>query len=251
MRMGPTKVCEEMANLIQAQKDDDTFVVYPQHGAVSIDAPIAAGKALCDLIGVDLDGALVAFARLHRKTTKPYAKNLLRVRGIHRGMSKVVGRSGIYFIGKPQSTRSLGGLEMKKVVALAALALAVPSLALAAKPPAPGNSQNSHGKAAPKVMYVLRGTITAYTAASGTTNGSVSLLVNSANHHGATLKSQTLTFPISSSTKVVLHDGAAVAVNDKGVVKVRGPKNLAPTDNLATVLQALTAFQVIDQGPAS
>jgi hypothetical protein len=46
---------------------------------------------------------------------------------------------------------------MKKVVLLAALALAVPSLALAAKPPAPGNSQGSHGKAAPKVMYVLKG----------------------------------------------------------------------------------------------
>ncbi len=139
---------------------------------------------------------------------------------------------------------------MRKLPVLLAVALAVPSLALAAKPPAPGNSQASHGKA-PQVMYVLKGTLTAYTAAAGTTNGSVSLLVKSANHHGASLKGQTLTFAVSSSTKVVTGDATAVTVNDNGVVKVRGPKKIAATDNLATVLQALTAKQVIDQGTAS
>ncbi len=139
---------------------------------------------------------------------------------------------------------------MRKLPLFLALALAVPSLALAAKPPAPGNSQGSHGKA-PQVMYILKGTLTAYTAAAGTTNGSVSLLVKSANHHGASLKGQTLTFAVSSSTKVVTGDATAVTVNDNGVVKVRGPKKIAATDNLATVLQALTAKQVIDQGAAS
>src|SRR6266702_3087394 len=78
---------------------------------------------------------------------------------------------------------------MRKLPLFLALALAVPSLALAAKPPALGNSQGSHGKA-PQVMYVLKGTLTAFTAAAGATNGSVSLLVNSANHHGASLKGQ-------------------------------------------------------------
>ena len=136
---------------------------------------------------------------------------------------------------------------MRKLPLFLALALAVPSLALAAKPPAPSNSQ---GKA-PQVMYVLKGTLTAYTAAAGATNGSVSLLVKSANHHGASLKGQTLTFAVSSSTKVVTGDATAVTVNDNGVVKVRGPKKIAATDNLATVLQALTAKQVIDQGAAS
>ena len=136
---------------------------------------------------------------------------------------------------------------MRKLPVLLALALAVPTAALAAKPPAPGNSQ---GKA-PQVMYVLKGTLTAYTAAAGATNGSVSLLVKSANHHGASLKGQTLTFAVSSSTKVVTGDATAVTVNDNGVVKVRGPKKIAATDNLATVLQALTAKQVIDQGAAS
>ena len=136
---------------------------------------------------------------------------------------------------------------MRKLPVLLALALAVPSLALAAKPPAPGNSQ---GKA-PQVMYILKGTLTAYTAAAGTTNGSVSLLVKSANHHGASLKGQTLTFAVSSSTKVVTGEGATVTVNDNGVVQVRGPKKIGATDDLATVLQALTAKQVIDQGVAS
>ena len=139
---------------------------------------------------------------------------------------------------------------MKKFPAFLAIALVVPSLALAAKPPAPVNSQGSHGKA-PQVMYVLKGTLTAYTAANGATNGSVSLLVKSANSHGASLKGQTLTFAVLSSAKVVTPQGAALTLNDKGVVKVRGPKKLGPTDNLATVLQARTAFQVIDQGPAS
>ena len=139
---------------------------------------------------------------------------------------------------------------MRKLPVFLALALAVPSLALAAKPPAPGNSQNSHGKA-PQVMYVLKGTLTAYTAANGATNGSLSILVKAANHHGASLKTQTLTFPVSSLTKVVTPGGAALTLNDKGIVKVRGPKKIGPTDNVATVLQALTAFQVIDQGPTS
>jgi len=134
---------------------------------------------------------------------------------------------------------------MRKPLVLLALAIAVPSVALAAKPPVPG----SHGKT-PQVMYVLKGTLTAYTAANGTTNGSVSILVKAANHHGASLEAQTLTFPVSSSTKVVTPGGAALTVNDKGIVKVRGPKRIGATDTLATVLQALTAFQVIDQGPS-
>jgi hypothetical protein len=141
---------------------------------------------------------------------------------------------------------------MRRLMVVVALALLIPSLAVAAggKPAVSGKSQDSHGKAAPKVMYVLKGTLTAFTAASGATNGTVSILVKSANHHGASLKTQTLAFTVSASTKVVTGNGAAVTVTDTGIVKVRGPKKLGPTDNLAAVLQALTAFQVIDQGAA-
>ena len=127
---------------------------------------------------------------------------------------------------------------MRKLLVVLALVLVVPSVAIA--------GTASHAKA-PQVMYVLKGTLMAFTAANGATNGSVSILVKSSNHHGASLKGQTLTFPVSSSTKVVT-EGGTVTVNDNGIVKVRGPKKIGPTDNLATVLQALTAKQVIDQG---
>ena len=138
---------------------------------------------------------------------------------------------------------------MRKIPLFLALALAVPSLAFAAKPPA--KPQQANGKGTPQVMYVLKGTITAFTAASGTTNGSVSLLVKSANHHGVSLKGQTLTFAVSSSTKVVTEGGAAVAVNDNGLVQVRGPKKIPATDTLAATLQAATARHVVDQGASS
>ena len=149
---------------------------------------------------------------------------------------------------------------MRKFLLLVVVALALPSLALAEKPASPGKSQDTHGnaaaaqsqsKAAPKVMYVLKGTLTAFAAANGQTNGSVSLLVKSANHHGASLKNTTLTFAVSATTKVVTGKNTTVTINDRGIVKVRGPKKIGPTDNLATILQALTAKQVIDQGTAS
>jgi hypothetical protein len=140
----------------------------------------------------------------------------------------------------------------RQLIAGVVLALAVPSVALAAKPPSPGNSQGTHGKSAPQVMYVLRGTLVAWSPANGITNGSVSILIKSSNHHGASLKGQTLTFPVSSSsTRVVVRGGGVVTVTDKGIVKVRGPKTLAAGQNLPTALQALTARQVIDQGPSS
>jgi hypothetical protein len=132
-----------------------------------------------------------------------------------------------------------------------ALGLVVPSVALAAKPADPGKSQEPHGKSAPQVMYVLKGTLEAYTAASGNTAGTVSILVKASNHHGASLKGETLRFNTSSSTRVVVRGGGTLAVLDKGIVKVRGPKKLAPNQDLATVLQALTARRVIDQGPSS
>ena len=73
----------------------------------------------------------------------------------------------------------------KLIIALVAAALLVPTVALAkGKPTVPG----SQSKAAPKVMYVLRGTLTAYTPANGTTNGSVTINVTGANRHGASLR---------------------------------------------------------------
>jgi hypothetical protein len=145
---------------------------------------------------------------------------------------------------------------VKKLLVLAALALAVPSLALAAKPPSPGNSQGTHGKSAPKVMYILKGTLTAYTAANGAINGHVTITVTHANHHAKTLVNKqspvSVTIAVSSTTKVVVRGGGTLQVLDKGIVKVRLPKN-TPAANLVSALQdpATVAVQVIDQGPAS
>jgi hypothetical protein len=153
-------------------------------------------------------------------------------------------------------------MRIRNVAAVAVLALTgLPAAALAAQPthPAtPANSNanshanatsttgassqaNSHASAA-KVMFVLRGTLTAYTAAIGTTNGSVSITVKSSNFESGSLKGLTLTFPVSSSTKVV----GTFTANDNGIVKVRAAKNSS-----SSTLQTLTAFQVIDQGSSA
>jgi hypothetical protein len=146
---------------------------------------------------------------------------------------------------------------VKKLLVLAALALALPSLALAAKPPSPGNSQDTHGKSAPKVTYLLKGTLSAYMAASGSTNGHITITITHANHHAKTLVNKQspvqLTIIVSSTTKVVMHDGATTIGNgDKGIVKVRAPKN-TPVANLVATLTTLptVASQVIDQKAAS
>jgi hypothetical protein len=142
---------------------------------------------------------------------------------------------------------------VRRFLALVVVALVVPSVALAAKPPAPGTPQNSHSKAAPKVMYVLRGVLTAYTAASDSTPGSVTIEVNYANHHGAGLKKMTLVFTnLSTATKIVVKGGGELTPTDKGIVKLRFAKTLDPTnpDQLSLFL-ATSPRQIIDQGPAT
>lgn len=140
---------------------------------------------------------------------------------------------------------------MRKVLVILAAALLVPSLAFAhgkpsdpGKPSSPGKSATAGANAAPKVMYVLRGTLTAYTAANGSMNGSVTIMVKGANHHGASLVGNSLTFAVSSSTKIV----GAFNANDNGLVKLRGPKaGLGDTSSFGT----LVAKQVIDQHSSS
>jgi hypothetical protein len=140
----------------------------------------------------------------------------------------------------------------------AALTLAaVPTAAFAANPSHPvhpttpattgvkgatSDIDATHPVVTPTVMYVLRGTLTSYTAASTTTTGSVSITVKSSNFEQKTLKTMTLTFVVNSKTNVVLHNDKAFAIGDRGIVKVRAPKK-----SDATTLQTKTAFEVIDQ----
>jgi hypothetical protein len=137
---------------------------------------------------------------------------------------------------------------MRKLAFIAVLALVgVTGSALAAKPthPATPASTNANSSQAgtnglsTKVLFVLHGTLGKYTAANGTTNGSIVITVKSANHEGSALKTMTLTFPVSSTTNIV----GTVTSGHNGIVKVRAAKNAS-----AATLQTLTAFQVIDQG---
>src|SRR5206468_9165980 len=103
--------------------------------------------------------------------------------------------------------------EMRKIGLIAALALVgVPGAALAAQPQHPATPANSNasshanatsttgtsGQASAnaqsvKVLFVLRGTLGAYAAANGATNGSIAITVKSSNHESTLLKNTTLT----------------------------------------------------------
>lgn len=134
---------------------------------------------------------------------------------------------------------------MKKVFVILIAALLIPSAALAkGKPskPAPG----THGKA--QVLYVLKGTLSAYSAYSSPNNGSITIVVSRANYHGKALKGQTLTFPLAAKSRITFVNGvSAITDGDRGLVKVRAPKRIAAAD-LAATLQAIPARQVVDQG---
>jgi len=145
-------------------------------------------------------------------------------------------------------------MRLHKIVLVGALAVAgIPAGAFAAQPSHPvtpaSTNANAHstttssGKSATaKVQFVLRGSLSAYTAASGAGNGTITLKVNSSNLDSKTLKNMTLVFTVTSHTKVVLHNGAAIAPSgDNGIVKLRLPKN-------NSTWTGLTAGQVIDQG---
>ena len=132
---------------------------------------------------------------------------------------------------------------MKKALLLVIAALMVPSIALAAKP-APAAKG---GKGGPKVVYVLKGKLSAYSAYNAPTNGSITIVVSHANYHGKALRGMTLTFPLDAKSKISLENGlTTITDNDNGIVKVKAAKNIAAA-NLAATLQAIAARQVVDQ----
>jgi hypothetical protein len=91
---------------------------------------------------------------------------------------------------------------MRKTLALVLVALALPSIALAAKPTKAPTGHN--GTAAGTVRYVLRGTLWSYTPASATADGSITIHVTGSNHHGALLRGMDLTFAVAAKTKFAL-----------------------------------------------
>jgi hypothetical protein len=180
------------------------------------------------------------------------------------GRAKGGGRSGVYR-GVAIYSRSEEEFAVKKFLVLAIVALVVPSVALAAKPNPPGKSQDTHGNPvsashAPKVLYVLKGVLTAYTAAPDAStcpsSGSVTITVNRANHQRAAFKSLTqplsLSFCVDPKTRIVVKGGGDLTLGDRGIVKVRYAKKFDPTDTAQlTDFQLAVAKQVIDQGPTT
>ena len=125
---------------------------------------------------------------------------------------------------------------------LVVLALAIPTAALAAKPTSPTN----HSKAAPKVTYILKGTLSNFTAASTTADGSVTINVSHSNYHARALVGQTLTFSIAMTTPTNLMGGTIVN-GTHGIVKFRAPLRQSNTTLMAslTATTPMTASQII------
>jgi hypothetical protein len=132
---------------------------------------------------------------------------------------------------------------MKKVIILLAVALAIPtSVALAKANP-------TRGKSAPKVMYVLKGTLTDYTAATSSQDGQISIIVNHSNYHGRALKGQTVgPFAVTMNTKVTFKNGATtLSGKARGILKFRAPLRFTSGTNIAATLPtAAKALHIID-----
>ena len=117
---------------------------------------------------------------------------------------------------------------------LAAAALALPAGALADK--------GGHGGGGPKqATYEFHGTLSGYLAAVGAAPGSITILISKANRAGRPFVGQTLTFPVSSLTKVE-PTGGVIVNGDQGSLQLRGAAALG-----ALGLQALTPRKIQDE----
>lgn len=132
---------------------------------------------------------------------------------------------------------------MKKAIVLVAAALVIPTGVAFAK------ANPTRGKSNPKVMYVVKGTLSSYLAATSTTDGSISITVNHSNYHGRALRGQTLTFATSMSTRVTYKHGAtSITDGARGVLKFKAPLRLGAGTDAATVLPTMAkALHIIDQ----
>ncbi|MFL5960325.1 MAG: hypothetical protein ACJ75G_08695 [Gaiellaceae bacterium] len=142
---------------------------------------------------------------------------------------------------------------MRKAIVIAVVALALPSVALAGAP----TTHTNHSKAAPRVMYVLKGTLSNFVAASATADGSISITVSHANRHGkklTKLDGDTLTFAVASNTRITFANGTtALPDGAKGMVKFRAPmlRGASEATLAATLPSTAKAFHIIVTQAAS
>ena len=131
------------------------------------------------------------------------------------------------------------------------MALALPSIALAAKPTA---RHSNNGNAGETVRYVLRGTLWNYTAPSASADGSVTIHVTGSNHRGSLLKGTDLTFAVSAKTKLALSSKSGiipkrrvVSIKDgtRGMVEFRGALKISNSTLMSTLApKNMTALAV-------
>jgi hypothetical protein len=130
----------------------------------------------------------------------------------------------------------------RKTLAIVALALAITSVAFAT------TAQASKGKtkADPKVTYILKGTLSNFTAVSTTADGSVTINVTHSNFHAHALVGQQLTFGIAMTTPTNLMGGTIIN-GAHGIVKFRAPLRVSNTTLMAalTATTPMTASQLI------
>lgn len=127
---------------------------------------------------------------------------------------------------------------MKKAIVLLVVALAIPTSVAFAK------ASPTRGKSNPRVMYVLKGALSSYQAATSTADGSISITVNHSNYHGRALKDQTLTFSTTMNTRVT----GATTISDgaKGVLKFKAPLHRkGDTTLVATLTTSAKALHII------
>lgn len=125
-------------------------------------------------------------------------------------------------------------------LALVVLALAIPTAALAAKPAPPVKCCKA------RVTYVLKGTLSTFTAASTSANGSVTINVTHSNYHAHALVGHQLTFAIAMTTPTNLM-GGTILNGAHGIVKFREFKNMTNANLMAalTATTPMTASQII------
>jgi hypothetical protein len=137
---------------------------------------------------------------------------------------------------------------MKKALVLLVVAMAIPTSVAFAKGP------GTHGKSHATVMYVLKGTLSSYTAATSSAPGSISILVKHSNFHNRLVTNAgVLVFPTTMSTRVTFKHSTTNTIIDgaKGIVKFKGPLMRHTKDTPLALASTLTstakALHIIDQ----
>src|ERR1700749_2647511 len=113
---------------------------------------------------------------------------------------------------------------MKKAIVVLVVALALPTSVAFAKSP---HGHGAKSGSAPKVQYVLKGTLSGYVPASTTATGQITITVKHSNYHGRLLNGKPLMLTLTTSSKITFRRGShahgQITDGTKGNVTLRAP----------------------------